>query len=355
MPYQPNIIPFDRPVKSLESVDWRCGVILRSTNWLGDLLMTLPATWQLKKALPVDVPLWVASPVGLAPLWQAASWVDGVIAFAGKRLDDAARKELRRRNFGLGIVLPNSFGSAMDFWRCGIPRRLGRSGNLRGWMLTDRIPAWRAHEGEGAWHQLSWYLELMRPVGKVDYSGECPSLEVDDVLAAEYGIVKGAGWVALAPGAAYGPAKQWPEENYTVVAREVLKRGGKVVLVGTKKEGALAHRIAQEAPGALNLAGKTRLPELMSVLANVDAVVANDSGAMHLAAAVGTPGVGIFASTDPVATGPLGAPWELEIADVNCRPCLQRICPWSGARQYQCMRCLTVERILSSLWKILEK
>ncbi|MCQ2402442.1 MAG: lipopolysaccharide heptosyltransferase II [Lentisphaeria bacterium] len=355
MSYQPNVISFERPVKSLGKVDWRGGVILRSTNWLGDLLMTLPATWQLKKALPVDVPLWVASPAGLAPLWQAASWVDGVIPFTGKRLDEAARVEVRRQDFGLGIVLPNSFGSAMDFWRCGIPRRLGRCGNLRGLLLTDRIPQWRAHEGEGAWHQLSWYLELMRPVGAVECSAECPKLDVDDALAAEHGIVKGAGWVALAPGAAYGPAKQWPEMNYAVVAREVLKRGGKVVLVGTEKEGSLTSMIAQEAPGALDLAGKTKLPALMSVLANVDAVVANDSGSMHLAAAVGTPGVGIFASTDPIATGPLGAPWELEVADVDCRPCLQRICPWAGSRQYQCMRCLTPERILASLWKVGKK
>lgn len=352
MPYEPKIIQFERKSGSLGEVDWRGGVVLRSTNWLGDILMTLPATWQLRCALPVDVPLWVAAPQGLAPLWSAVSWVDGVISFQGKRLDAAARQAIKAQNFGLGIVFPNSFGSAMDFWRCGIPRRLGRGGNLRWWMLTDCIPQWRRHDGEGEWHQLSWYLDLVGAVGKIEYTAECPKLEVDDGPAGLFGIKKGDGWVALAPGAAYGPAKQWPEEYYGAVARYVISKGGHVVIVGTQKENGLASRIVSQASGALNLAGKTKLPELMSVLANVDSMVANDSGSMHLAAALGTSGVGIFASTDPVATGPLGAPWELVVADVDCRPCLQRKCPWAGARSYKCMQDLTVDKVIDALKKL---
>lgn len=353
MPYEPKIIRFERECKALGKVDWRGGVILRSTNWLGDILMTLPATWQLRCVLPVDVPLWVAAPEGLAPLWKAASWIDGVIPFQGKRLDAAARAVVREHDFGLGVILPNSFGSAMDFWKCGIPRRLGRGGNFRGWMLTDKIPQWHHHEGEGEWHQLSWYLELMSPVGNVEYTAQCPALEVDTDAAANFGIVKGGGWVVMAPGAAFGPAKQWPEDNYAAVARHVIERGGRVAVVGTQKEGVLAERIVSQAPGALNLAGKTKLPQLMSVLANADAMVANDSGSMHLAAALGTSGVGIFASTDPVATGPLGASWELVVSTVDCRPCLQRKCPWAGARGYMCMQSLTVEKVLDALKVIL--
>ncbi len=349
MPYQPKIISFDHPVKPLGEIDWRNGVLIRSTNWLGDILMTLPATWQLKNALPKDTPLWACAPAGLAPLWSAAPWIDGVIPFQGKRLDDDARQTVKSHDFGLGVVLPNSFGSAMDFWKCGIPRRLGRGGNFRGWMLTDRLPQWHHHEGEGQWHQLSWYLDLMRPVGAIQFTAECPSLRVDDALAAEFGITKGGGWVALAPGAAYGPAKQWPEENYAEVAKHVLQTSGKVVLVGTEKENALCSRIAQVAPGALNLAGKTKLPGLMSVLANADAVVANDSGSMHLAAAVGTKGVALFASTDNIATGPLGAPWEIMTADVDCRPCLQRVCPWEGYHKYLCMAKLPASKAVELL------
>lgn len=349
MPYKPEVIRFDYAAPSLGGVDWRGGVVLRSTNWLGDILMTLPATWQLRRVLPKGVPLWAAAPAGLAPLWTAAPWIDGVIPFSGKRMASDERNILREKDFGFGVVLPNSFGSALDFYRAGIPRRLGRRGNFRGWMLTDAIPQWHRHEGEGKWHQLSWYLDLMRPFGAIDFTADSPSLRVDGAYAESLGIRRGAGFVALAPGAAYGPAKQWPSENFIRVAEALLKRGRRIVLVGARSEAGITSEIASSASGCLDLGGRTTLPELMSVLANVDAAVANDSGAMHLAAALGTRGVGIFASTDPVATGPLGAPWELRIADVDCRPCLQRECPWAGYRKYKCMRALPPEGVIESL------
>ncbi len=353
MPYQPKIVGFSRSLPSLGTVDWRGGVLLRSTNWLGDMLMTLPAVWQLKELLPPGVPLWVAAPASLAPLWQAAPWIDGVIPFAGKRMDPQARAQVRSHDFGLGIVFPNSFGSAWDLWRCGIPRRLGRGGAFRGWMLTDAIPRWKPHEGEGKWHQLSWYLELVSVLGEVRLSPQCPPLVVSPELARELGVTKEEPWVVMAPGAAYGPAKQWPEQHFAYVARALQKDGCRVALVGTPREAPLTARIAAEAPGCLDLGGKTPLPALMSVLSQARAVLANDSGSMHLAAALGTPGVGIFASTDPVATGPLGAPWELQIAQVDCRPCLQRQCPWAGARQYLCMQHLPPEPVQERLHQLL--
>jgi heptosyltransferase II len=357
MPFTPHITAFPRAIPTLKDVDWRNGVLLRSTNWLGDLLMTLPASWQLKTLLPQGTPLCVAAPQGLAPLWKAAPWVDDVIPFPGKRMDSQTRKAVRARDFGLGVVFPNSFGSAWDLWRCGLPRILGRGGNLRSWMLTDALPRWHAHEGEGQFHQLSWYLELVSALGPVKLSAECPPLRVSAEPAAQIGIHKGAGekWVALAPGAAYGPAKQWPPECYDFVAADLLKNGYKVVLVGSQKEAKLTASIAKRAPGALDLGGKTPLDALMSVLQQVDAVVANDSGSMHLAAALGTPGVALFASTDPIATGPLGAPWELLVADVSCRPCLQRQCPWVGARKYLCMYKLPPQDALKALYALLQR
>ena len=346
MKYTPNIRKFDRELPPLPQVDWRDGVLLRSTNWLGDLMMTLPATWQLKCALPADVPLWVFTPKAFAPIWKAAPWVDGVIPFAAHHPVATEIAAVKSRDFGLGIVMPNSFGSAWDLWKCRIPRRLGRGGNLRSLLLTDRLPAWKRGEGEGKWHQLSYYLELMSPVGTVQYTAECPPLEVSPDAANDHGIRKGEKWLAIAPGAAFGPAKEWPAENFAIVAREHLDHGGHVVLVGTAKESHLAHGILKTAPGALDLTGKTDLSELMSVLQNVDLVVANDSGAMHLAAGLGTPGIALFASTDPGATGPLGAPWELLVATAECRPCFQRVCPWAGVIRYRCMRELTPQRVL---------
>ena len=134
-----------------------------------------------------------------------------------------------------------------------------------------------------------------------------------------------------------------------MVARDYIDRGGKVVLVGTPRESPLATEICRIAPKVLNLLGKTNLPELMSILHNVDRVVANDSGPMHLAAGLGTRGVALFASTDPVATGPLGTAWELLVSTAECRPCFQRECPWAGVIRYRCMRELTPQNVLDVL------
>ncbi len=347
MIYQPDIIDFGRGIPPLGAVDFRGGVLLRSTNWLGDLVMTLPATWQLRRLLPEGVKLRVLCKKGLTPLWQAAPWIDGVAPMAGNHLSREERDFIRGEKYGVGVVMPNSFGSAWDLFSCNIPRRVGRAGRFRRLLLTDVLPPWPRGENRGNCHQLSYYLELMRPFGKVDFTAKCPPLQVDPQFADSQGIQRGGGWVVMAPGAAYGPAKQWPVEDFIAVARECVKRLGRpVAVVGAPKESPLGARIAAAVPGVLDLCGRTSLRELMSVLANASLVVANDSGTMHLAAALGTPGIGIFASTDPVATGPLGARWELLIADVPCRPCLKRECPLDDRRRYQCMRSLPASAVV---------
>lgn len=347
--YSPEIVDFGRMIPALAPADFRNGVLLRSTNWLGDIVMTLPATWQLRRLLPSGVPLHVLCRGSLAPVWQAAPWIDGIIAMQGSHLTSSECAAVRHHNFGLGVVMPNSFGSAWDLFRCRLPIRIGRAGNLRSWLLTCRLPAWRRGEGEGRWHQLSYYLELMRPFGTPQFTAECPPLRVAPDFAAGHHITKGGGWIALAPGAAFGPAKQWPLENYIAVARHCQNRGMRVVVIGAGREMPLGEAIVRAVPGTLDLTGRTSLPELMSILANVGQVVANDSGTMHLAAALGTPGTALFASTDPAATGPIGAPWQLIVANVPCRPCLQRSCPLSGGEHYRCMRELPASAVLDCL------
>ncbi len=346
--YTPNIIDFGRKIKPLRHINWGHGVLLRSTNWLGDLVMTLPATYQLKQLLPVEIPLRVLCKKGLAAIWHAAPWIDGVVPMAGNHISAEEAQFVRAEHYGVGVVLPNSFGSAWDIWRCGIPQRIGRRGRFRWLLLTDTIAAWPRGENAGNCHQLSYYLELMRLFGNVQYNAQCPPLRVDSAYASSLNISRADGWVALAPGAAYGPAKQWPVENYIAVAKACMERfGRRVVVVGAAKEAQLGAQIASAVPGVLDLTGKTSLPQLMSVLANCALAVANDSGTMHLAAALGTQGIALFASTDPVATGPLGAKWHLEIADVACRPCLKRECPFADAPQrYACMAQLPAERVI---------
>jgi len=328
------------------------GVLVRATNWLGDSLMTLPAVWRINSQLTRPSSLTILCPDSLRPIWQACPWVDHVIGMAGKRIAPAEVKAVRKLRPGIAIVLPNSFGSALDVWKCRIPVRIGRAGRWRSWLLTAHLPEWPRGENAGVCHQLSYYLELADCLGPVQWGADFPTLRVDADRAEALGM-SGDNWVVLAPGAAYGPAKQWPQDNFQQVAAWLLRRDLRVALVGGGKEQAVAKAIADAVPGVLNLAGRTSMTELMAVLASARAAVANDSGAMHLAAALGTPGVAIFGSTDPIGTGPLGAPWHILAATAPCRPCFRRTCPLTGAEAYTCLAEITPDDVTSTLAKIL--
>lgn len=345
MPYRPALKALSRARRLETAGKWQNGLLIRSTNWLGDCLMTLPAASQLARMLPPACGLFVLAPAGLAEVWRASPWVSAVVPMAGSRVSADEIAQVRRLAPGIAMVFPNSFGAALDVWRCGIPWRIGRSGRFRSLLLNHRLPEWKRGEGVGECHQLSYYLELASSLGEVSLDSACPPLQVSTAAAFRLGLSASGRWLAIAPGAAFGPAKQWPAEHFAEVTRMWLGDGGQVVAVGTGRDHADAERILQGRPGTLNLAGRTGLPELMSVLSASAAVLANDSGAMHLAAALGRPGIALFGSTDPVGTGPLGGLWQLLVSDAPCRPCFQRCCPLAGDAQYQCLRRLTPEMV----------
>ena len=333
------------------SLPWRNGLLVRATNWLGDALMTLPAIYRMSRFVPDPCGVFVLCPAGLAPLWEAAPWVSQVIPMAGKRCGPAERRVIRRLRPGVAVVLPNSFGSAWDLFRGGIPVRLGRTGRGRGWLLNRRLPEWPRTKARGECHQLSHYLELAAAFGPVDWSTDCPPLRVPDAAAAAaaVGVDPAAGpWLAVAPGAAYGPAKQWPVERFVAVARWWQGRGGRVVVVGAAKERAAGEAIGSALPGVLNATGRTDLRQLMAVLSVAGLVVANDSGAMHLGAAVGCRGVAVFGSTDPVATGPIGGRWILLADPPDCAPCLQRTCARADS-PYECLCRIEPAAVIAAL------
>jgi len=349
MEYKPILQSFSRSLPRVAVKRWYNGLLVRSTNWLGDLLMTLPAVHQLRQLIPPGCGLFVLAPAPLAALWQACPWVDVVVPMAEKRITQEEISQVRRLCPGVAVVLPNSFGSAWDVWRCHTAIRIGRAGRMRSYFLTRTLPEWPRQIGRSQFHQLSYYLELVSVLGEIAFTAQCPPLQVSAQAAEKNGIHRQEGWLALAPGAAFGPAKQWPAQYFACVAQKWLARGGKVVLLGARKEMAAATEIAQRCPTVLNLTGQTSLAELMSVLANVQALVANDSGAMHLAAALGTAGVAVFGSTDPVSTGPLGATWRILAAATPCSPCFQRVCARQGAEQYACLKEISPEAVFAEL------
>lgn len=283
-------------------------LLVCSVNWLGDAIMSLPALQALREHQS-GTELTVLTKPGLAPLWALSSIPHRVLALptAGGSLLPVVRA-LRELEFDAAYVLPHSFRSALPPFLARIRRRIGPPGYFpRDLMLTEiRPPA----GGPGRAHQVHEYLDLFFP-GENRRTFVPPRLTVPAPALAAMREKLGAlprPWISVLPGAARGTSKQWPVERYAETAAAlVAQTGGSIVALGTKSEHAPCQQVAAAAaPNGLNLAGATTLAELAAALALSAAVLCNDSGGMHLAAAVGAPLVALYGITDPACTGPLG-------------------------------------------------
>ena len=337
------------------NVDWKNGVIIRSTNWLGDACMTIPAVYKIYKLLPDSAKLYIICPKNLQTFWEAFPWVEKVFPLATKRTDAETAEDILKLNLGVAVTLPNSFGSAMDIAFREIPVRLGRKGRFRGFMLTHKLPKWKRVAGKDKHHQLREYLQIAAACGAKDwddhYEPAKPNVCLDHLKG--LGFDSSQSWLALAPGAKFGPAKQWPTEYYGEVAKQWLALGKKVLVIGTPDEISVAEEVCKVAGDGLNLAGKTNLKELMHILGNVEAAVVNDSGGMHLTAAMGGKGVAIFGSTDPRATGPLGGKWHVIWNRIGCSPCLKKTCEIPD-KNYDCLKRVSPKQVLDALKSVCE-
>jgi len=259
-------------------------------------------------------------------------------------------RELRGEGFDAAVLLQNAFEAAWLAWRARIPERIGYARDGRGWLLTRPVAV--PGRGELQRHQSYYYLELLRRVGWIERlpAVDAISLRVSEdarreaeqrLLAA--GARPGTMRIALAPGAAYGSAKCWLSERYAALADGLIAAGdADVILFGAPPEREMAERIARSMQRcAVNLAGATSIGELPALLRACRLFVGNDSGAMHVAAAVGLPVVGIFGPTDPEATRPVTPLFTLVREPVFCSPCLLRHCPID----HRCMTRISVEQV----------
>ena len=356
--YQPRIAP--RPVGRLvdpDALDWRGGLLVRAPNWLGDALMSLPALHRLVARVPAGGKTTILTHANLADLWRAVDWVDRVIPMAARRTSETERQAIRAAGPGLSLILPNSFGSALDVFLAGVPHRVGRTGRGRRLLLHHALPAWHRVAGRDEHHEVSKYLELVAACGAAVESLETPPLRSGLTEREQAAVAAWADWprplLVLAPGAAFGPAKQWPAAAFHEVAAWWRQaRGGTVVAVGAAKERAAAAAAVADIDGTREVAGQTSLSQLIHLLGEAAGVVANDSGVMHLAAALHRPGVAVFGSTDPVATGPLGGRWIVLQERLPCVPCLQRTCPRQDV-PYECLHAIAPSQVIAALETLL--
>jgi heptosyltransferase-2 len=359
-------------------------ILVRGTNWLGDAVMTTPALLRLREKFP-EAHVALLVPEKLRDLWLHHPAVNETISFAPGESVFSVGSTLRAGKYDLALVLPNSPRSAIETWLAGIPQRIGGARPWRDCFLTNavaprpeavkmrkRTPT-EIHQliksavseignrkpeiGNVSAHQLHEYLHLVAALG-ASPDPLPPTLFVapEEIEAAKrkFGLDNITQPIfGLNPGAEYGPAKRWPVEKFITAAREIQQRTNCVWLIfGGSNDGVITNKIELAIgnwPSAIvNLAGKTSLRELMALLKLCRMLLTNDSGPMHVAAALGTPVVVPFGSTSPELTGP-GLPGDarhrLLKSDAPCAPCFLRECPID----FRCLNGISVERVVEAV------
>jgi len=376
-------------------------ILVRGTNWLGDAVMTTPALLRLREKFP-GAHIALLTPEKLRDLWRHHPAVDEAISFTpeesifaiarklrrlGESPGEPARGDARPTKFDLALVLPNSPRSALEVFLARIPQRIGYARPWRNFFLTqtiaprtDAVKMQKRSLGEinsliadnsklktqnskpaPSAHQIHEYLHLTAALG-ANPEQIAPKLTVTpeeiESTRKKFGLEKIDGpIIGLNPGAEYGPAKRWPVEKFAAAAREIQQRTNCVwILFGGKNDAAVTDQIESAIrnpqSAIFNLAGKTSLRELMVLLKFCRMLLTNDTGPMHVAAALGTPVVVPFGSTSPELTGP-GLPGDarnhLLNSDAPCSPCFLRECPID----FRCMNGISVEQVVEATVKSL--
>ncbi len=341
-------------VKPLTPEKLARGIVVRSPNWLGDAVMTLPALQALRKMLPENAPLAVIAPPQCADLYKLYSGVNYVIRIdAHKGWPRKVIARLRKKNFGAGVLFSNSLRDTWQMRQAGIRDLYGRAARCRGILMkrTFRFPKWqRTILNES--HHANEYLSIVCAMGAERPEPLMPQLDsqltMGQLSLKMQSFCQHPRLLLMAPGAAYGAAKRWESSKFNEVAAAYIKSGGIVAVLGSAGERQIGDEVISNLPEnrAFNLAGETQFSDLYNLLRNARACVANDSGIMHLAAAMGVPGVAVFGPTDYRATGPVGDNWLIVYDKEPCSPCFKRVCP-SGTRN--CMKKIQSSEVIEAL------
>jgi heptosyltransferase-2 len=345
-------------------------VVVIAPNWLGDAVMALPAIADVRRHF-AGAQLAIAARPAVAPMFSMVEGVDelvtlpgggGLKALSGWRSDAAA---LQAGGFDVAVLLPNSYATALIARNAAIPERWGYATDWRGRMLTRAMAkpsaSAKATADKGVMHQAEYYQALTTALGMTAgpaFAEVRPNPDRTRELLIDIGLDPDDRFVVFAPGAAYGRAKQWLPERFAELAELIINdRGWSVVMVGSNADRAACEEIQARLPATgtrinrlIDVSGRTDLQTLAGLLARSHAVVSNDSGAMHLAGAVGARVIAIFGATNEHRTSPLrsssAAPEPSIVThDVFCRPCMLRECPID----HRCMRGITATAVFELL------
>jgi len=336
-------------------------ILIVAPNWIGDAVLSLPVVdgcgqlWQ-------EAELTVLARTRVAELFEARESEVRVLEYergnGPQRLSNlmALGRSLRRERFDLAILLPNSLGSAVMTRLAGVPQRLGYSTDGRGWLLTQRLEDRRKERGL---HQVDYYLGLLRSLGasqvdripRLQLKEKC--IEMGLNLLSDMGIDKRELLIGVHPGAAYGETKRWFPERFGAVLGRLQKSGRRFLLLGGPGEELIAQQISAEMDHpVIDLIGRTTVAEALALIGRCSLFLSNDSGLMHVAAALNIPQVALFGSTDPQKTAPLNnRAVVIHPEHVSCTPCFKRSCP----EDLECMKAITVDEVATAAEQLLAK
>jgi heptosyltransferase-2 len=329
--------------------------LIISPNWIGDAVMAQPLLQLLKGRHP-ERPIDVLAPPSVAPVWRAMKEVDSVLEtpFRHGPLQLGERwkygRLLRRNGYADAYVLPNTLKYALLPMFAGIATRVGYKGEMRFGLIN------RMHRDDVPPRPMvPFYAALAgAPGSPLRLDVPRPSMQVDgaviDAVCARVGIDRARALVVFAPGAEFGAAKRWPARHFAALAQAVMAQqpGAQIGLLGSPKDKAACDEIIAitGAPGMFNLAGVTKLDEAIALIAGAAAVVANDSGLLHIASALNRPVIGLYGPTDPDHAPPFSSMAKAMSLRLACAPCKQRECPLG---HHDCMEKLDSTQVWQAL------
>jgi len=333
-------------------------ILVRAPNWIGDAVMCLPALEALKSIYP-SAEIYLLAKQRVVPVFENNPAISGFITVGGGHngFFGALRlsKELREQDFDLAVLFQNAFGAALVSFLSGIRERVGYARDMRSGLLTKAVPATAAIRKK---HQVFYYLNIIEALGAKVPEAPVPKIYITDAerkaareILEKQGLA-GRPVFGAAPGAAFGPAKRWPAERFASVLKGLVdENGGGALVFGGPDDKEACALVKAAFPAAKDLSGKTTLRESMALVELAKVFITNDSGPMHLAAALGTPTVGIFGSTEDLLTGPVGRKTAVVREKIECSPCFKRECRFG---HYECLKKVEASYVLEKAREMIE-
>jgi len=340
-------------------------IILRATNWVGDAVLNLPAIHQLRKIFP-DAEITIATRPWVADIFKYNPDINKIISIDEKKnILDYLKSilKLRRENFDLAVLFPNSFNSAFFAFAIGAKKRIGYNTDKRGVLLTDKI---RLTPDILKIHQIEYYMNIIKYLGDVDTERifnikitEEEKSHIQNRLKS-FNINPETFLIGINPGAYYGSAKRWyPDRFAQVIDNLYNKYDARFILIGSEKDKPITSEIMNyvkipqpmKEKVVLDWAGKTTLRELIALLSSLRVLITNDSGAMHIAAVLNIPLIAIFGSTDWITTAPYSKNHIIVRKDIHCAPCLLRECP----EDHKCMKNIHPEDVIDAFEELIKE